>query len=250
MTADRHILAIDTAWAACSVAVTCTAGPAAASEHQSNAVARHEPMTTGHAERLFPMVREVMAEAGLAFRDLDAVAVTVGPGSFTGVRVGIAAARGLALATKLPTLGATSLAPLARLAAKQRHSDGLADTSIAGITVVQDARRGNVFVQTFDANGQTPLTDAALVAVDELPTFALPETAHILTGSASDMLRDAKPGTSFSLVSAETANGVDSATALALTEVDLLEMSPIKPLYLRPPDAKAQVGKSLLRQSP
>jgi tRNA threonylcarbamoyl adenosine modification protein YeaZ len=67
--------------------------------------ARHEPMSRGQAERLMPMLTEILGGAGIGWRDLDALAVGIGPGNFTGLRVAVAAARGLALATGLPAHG-------------------------------------------------------------------------------------------------------------------------------------------------
>ena len=238
MSVDRNILAIDTAFAACSVAI---AGREGLSVH------RHEPMTKGHAERLFPMIREVMDEAALEFRDIDAVAVTIGPGSFTGVRVGIAAARGLALATGLPTLGATSLATLARIAARNGDMNETAGAAQSNVMVVQDARRGNVFVQEFDGQGRTAVSEARLLPSSDLATIVTLSANYRVTGSAANLLLESAPET------ASRATVIDIAesepTAVALTEVDLVEMRPVRPLYLRPPDAKAQVGKSLVRQS-
>ncbi|MCH7931874.1 MAG: tRNA (adenosine(37)-N6)-threonylcarbamoyltransferase complex dimerization subunit type 1 TsaB, partial [Proteobacteria bacterium] len=93
-----NVLALDTATAACSVALWSDGTVLAQ---------RFATMARGHAEALMPMVEAVMAEAGLAFADLDLVATTVGPGTFTGLRVGLAAARGLALAGGLPIVGVT-----------------------------------------------------------------------------------------------------------------------------------------------
>ena len=106
-----NILAFDTCLGAVSVAVRWRgAGGEWLMRHA------HEVRERGHAERLMPMMAEVMEEAGLAFSDIDRIAVTVGPGTFTGVRVGVAAARGLALASGVATVGATSLAVMAHQA--------------------------------------------------------------------------------------------------------------------------------------
>ena len=98
------LLAVDCATNACSAALWLDDG---AGPH------RYRAMRRGHAETLMPMVRAVMDEAGLAFSDLDAIAVTTGPGAFTGIRIGLAAARGFALAANLPLIGVTTLEAVA-----------------------------------------------------------------------------------------------------------------------------------------
>ena len=102
-----RILAIDTALEACAAAVLDTA--------QGIVLARESiAMTRGHAEALMPLIERVMVKSDGGFAALDRIAVTVGPGSFTGLRVGIAAARGLALAAGKPAIGLTTLAALPR----------------------------------------------------------------------------------------------------------------------------------------
>ena len=95
-----RLLALDTATAACSVALWRDGAVLAR---------RFEAMLRGQSEALMPMVGAVLAEAGCGFKDLDAIAVTVGPGAFTGLRIGLAAARGMALAAELPLIGVTTL---------------------------------------------------------------------------------------------------------------------------------------------
>src|SRR6478609_5780043 len=98
-----RILAIDTALEACSAAVLDTeAGRTIAGESID--------MARGHAEALMPLIARVMSDAQIDFSELGRIAVTVGPGSFTGMRVGIAAARGLALAAGRPAVGLSTLA--------------------------------------------------------------------------------------------------------------------------------------------
>src|SRR5258708_23650383 len=101
-----RVLAIDTALEACSAAVLDT-------ERADGAVYESLPMVRGHAEALIPLIARVLKRAGLAFSEIDRIAVTTGPGSFTGLRVGISAARGIARAAKKPVVGLTALAACA-----------------------------------------------------------------------------------------------------------------------------------------
>ena len=126
------------------------------------ALHRLEPMEKGQAERLMPLLSELMAEAGLTWRDLGRIAVGTGPGNFTGVRIAVAAARGLALASGCPALGVTRLEALAH---------GLPRP----LTVIEDARRGEVYVQNFTDDGAG---DARLCKAE-------PDTQGALTGSAA-----------------------------------------------------------------
>lgn len=136
-----QILAFDTAAAACSAALW---------RDGTVRARRLEPMARGQAEALLPMVRAVLDEAGAAFADLDLLAVTVGPGAFTGLRIGLAAARGLALATGLPCLGVTTLEAVAQaVPAAARTGDA--------ILAVLDTRRDDVYAQTF-GNDLNPWT--------------------------------------------------------------------------------------------
>src|SRR5919204_2428098 len=110
-----RVLAIDTALEACSAAVLDPDGGITASESLA--------MTRGHAETLMPLIARVMNGARVEFAQLDRIAVTVGPGSFTGLRVGIAAARGIALAAGKPAIGLSTLSALAapHVAARSDH---------------------------------------------------------------------------------------------------------------------------------
>ena len=119
------VLALDTTLAACSVAVV---------EDGRVLAARSEPMLRGHQERLAPLVAEAMAEAGVGFAALDRVGVTVGPGSFTGLRVGLAFAKGLSVALSIPCVGVGTLEALAASDARVGGKEGF-------IAAVIDARR-------------------------------------------------------------------------------------------------------------
>src|SRR2546423_14154185 len=135
-----NVLAFDTCLGAVSVAVRWQ-GPGGdwLTRHA------HEARERGHAERLIPMMTEVMEHAGLAFSDLHRIAVTVGPGTFTGVRVGVAAARGLALASGVVVVGATTLAVMAHQA-DQLLGPARGDRLLA---VAGDARPGSPYLQLF-----------------------------------------------------------------------------------------------------
>src|SRR5580693_643746 len=135
-----RVLAIDTALEACSAAVLDT---------EQAAVGAHEslPMVRGHAEALIPLIARVLEKAGLDFAALDRIAVTTGPGSFTGLRVGIAAARGIALASGKPAVGLSTLAALAA-----PHIAGNEDTPVAAAI---DARHDCVYLQVFGPDGRT-----------------------------------------------------------------------------------------------
>src|SRR5262249_46804574 len=126
-----RVLAIDTALEACSAAVLDTDRGVLASESI--------PMQRGHAEALMPLIARVMDAAGAAFATLDRIAVTTGPGSFTGLRVGIAAARGIALAAERPAYGVVTLAAYAAPLIAQ-------DDSIPIVAVI-DARHAHLYMQ-------------------------------------------------------------------------------------------------------
>lgn len=117
---------------------------------------RQELMEKGQAERLMPFLKDMLTEAGLEWRGLSRIAVGTGPGNFTGVRIAVAAARGLALASGVPALGVTRLEALA-------HGLPLP------VTVVEDARRGEAYVQTFAADGPGPATLARIDGLALIP---------------------------------------------------------------------------------
>ena len=120
------ILAFDTSAARCAAALVSEARVLAA---------RDEAMDRGQAERLLPMLEEMLAEAGAGWADLDGIAVCTGPGNFTGVRIAVAAARGLALALGVPAVGVSAF-------------EALADRRGPARVAIRD-RRGTVFVQAF-----------------------------------------------------------------------------------------------------
>lgn len=211
------ILAIDTALSACSAAVLAGGRVLAAGS---------EPMVRGHQERLAPMVAEVMAEAGIDFRKLDRIGVTAGPGSFTGLRVGLAFAKGLSLALDAPAVGIGSLEALARsLPPKEARPDEV-------VAACVDARRGQVYLQVF-RDGRAwdePQAASAEDAVVEIQRIA--GDRHIqLAGSGAAILAPHLPRAGIS--SAQVPDPVVVARLAAAAEP-----RPLAPIYLRAPDAK------------
>lgn len=179
--------------------------------------ARHELMARGHQERLGGLVRDVAAEAG-GFAGLDRIAVTVGPGSFTGLRVGLAFALGLGAALDRPVLGVTTLEALAL---GVDVADGLP------VLAAIDARRGEVYAQTF-AGGQPSGEPEALTlaAARDLARALGPAR---LVGSGAPLLAEACPAAAVEALAAPSPEGLVAAARRA--------DRPARPLYLRAPDA-------------
>jgi tRNA threonylcarbamoyladenosine biosynthesis protein TsaB len=235
---SMKILAFDTSLGALSAAVRWRSADGVWLLREA-----HEVRERGHAERLMPVILKLMGEAGLPFCELDRIAVTIGPGSFTGVRVGVAAARALALATGAPTVAASSLAVMAHQSSEalgtQRRGRVLA--------MALDARRGSVYLQLFPcghhAAGPPQLVSASAAAllIGRTPTILVGSGAMLVgqalaacDGEAETMLLDLLP----------------SARALALMASELPPTRPLRPLYLKPPDVRPPADPSLLRACP
>ena len=221
-----NILALETSMGACSAALLRTTG-GACSLH-----ACQDEMQRGHAEALMPMVAEVLAEAGVPAGDLDVIAATVGPGSFTGVRIAIAAARGLSLVTQAKIYGTDSLSVMARAAPVEAEPNG-------PFAVAVDARRGMVYLGLYDKTGRK-LDGPLLVAPDDAVRL-LPSTLRLAVGSGAPLLADAAAAQGLTVEPVLTAL---QPSAVALAEIALESGETIdifRPLYLRPPDAKPQV---------
>ncbi len=230
------ILAFDTSFAACSAAVGSLGTFGGGAEILA---ARFEGMEQGHASRLMPMIKEVMKEARLGFAELDGLAITSGPGTFTGTRIAVAAARALSLATDLPVYGATSLAVMARKAAA-----GLAENGAGrDIAVAVDARRGQFYVQVF-ANG-APYDDPQLFDLAGAAT-KIAERSAVVVGSGAPSVVEAAQHLAKKIDLGPVDLLPDAADLLA-TQCELL--NPPKPLYLRPADAKPQAKSPIARIS-
>jgi tRNA threonylcarbamoyladenosine biosynthesis protein TsaB len=218
------LLALDASGPAISVAVLRDGTLLA---HHQQALAR------GHAERLPPALAACMAAAGSGFAALAAIAVTIGPGSFTGIRVGLAAARGLGFALGIPVLGVTTLDAVA-------HGLDPAERAGRPVLALIDSKRADVFAQRFgpdlaplDAPRALPLAAAAKLAQPPL----------IVTGDAATMIAAAA-----GLVIAPAAPDARIIARLAAARWALGEAMPAAPLYLRPPDATVPEAGGRLRR--
>ncbi|HTH95980.1 MAG TPA: tRNA (adenosine(37)-N6)-threonylcarbamoyltransferase complex dimerization subunit type 1 TsaB [Stellaceae bacterium] len=214
----RTVLAFDCSGASCSAAVLSEGDILA---HRFAAMAR------GQAEALVPMIGEVMAQAGLSFVSLDAIVTTVGPGSFTGIRLGLAAAQGLALASSRPILAVSAF---------EAHLAGLgAGPPAHPVLVAIDSRRGPVFAQVFGTN-RAALTEPMQLEPAEVerhlpagPVVAIGDGAVLLKGYV-DPARIGPAGASPHIDAAALARLVGGALAWRPRV-----LAPV-PLYLRPPD--------------
>lgn len=211
-----NVLAIDTA-SVCAVAVA---------RNGQAAVARRRDIARGHAEALVPMIEDALAEAGLAFDTLDLVAAAVGPGSFTGLRTGLATARGLALALGKPTHGVSSLAATAYAAAARRP-----------ILIVLESKRAEIYAQAFDA-GLHPLTEPMLRRPDEIAAL-LPLGVSCMAGDAAERLRAVLAA---EIIATEAGDAVAIAAIAIAEHGDGIAGLPLRPLYLSPPLAVAPAG--------
>jgi tRNA threonylcarbamoyladenosine biosynthesis protein TsaB len=220
------ILAVDTALGACSAAVL-----------DGEQILAHELaiMERGHAEALAPVVQGLMHRAALQFTELDRLAVTTGPGTFTGQRVGLAFMRGLRLALKLPLIGITTLEAMAAAAMDQAPA--------AFAAALHDAKRGEVYAGLY-ARDETVLAPALLPLNDAVARISS------LAGSPSESLTFA--GTAAEAACARYTENGGRGIVTAVRHPDALWVARLAlrapetnaappPLYLRPPDARLPV---------
>jgi tRNA threonylcarbamoyladenosine biosynthesis protein TsaB len=224
-----RILAIDTSCGAASVAVFDGAA-------RQTLAKKIEPMKHGHAEALAPMVASLMGEIDGGFESLGAIGVTVGPGSFTGIRVGLALARAMALALEIPAIGVSTLVAFA--------APLLAELRPGVIVSAVDARHEAVYFQAYEMSGRPlfapragPLRDA-IRSAGAGPARFVGDAAGLLAaearrdGLACEVYPSLYPDID---AVALIAHAADPAT------------SPPRPLYVKPPDAKPAAGEAIAR---
>lgn len=221
------VLGLDTAGFGCATAIW----------RDGTVVARRgEARSHGHAEVLVPMILGVLAEAGLALGDVDLYGVTVGPGAFTGLRVGLATVGGLALASGRPVLGVTSLEAVA-------HGVPGKEWRGATLVVALDSRRSDLFVQAFSGDhtgtGLTPLGAPAAVSPTDLAgwlTGIAPGQRVVVAGDAAAHAvagLSSIPRVTMALAPPAIDPGI--VAALAAARIDQATPDPPAPLYLRSP---------------
>ncbi|MCR9137287.1 MAG: tRNA (adenosine(37)-N6)-threonylcarbamoyltransferase complex dimerization subunit type 1 TsaB [Alphaproteobacteria bacterium] len=222
------LLAVDTSGHLCAACLYDTAADAEPVQVQ-------EDIGRGHAERLFPVVDQVLSLAGRSYADLDRLAVCIGPGSFTGVRVGVAAMRGLSLALEIPLVGISVFDAIRRPAGRDQP-----------VLVAIDARRNEVYVQ-LSAAGDKAVQSPQVMSPEAAGALAV-QSGAALIGSGVAALRPFLP------------SGPESPAVLGEESViDLIGLARIAadrepgqqqpvPLYLRAPDAKPQTGFALPRR--
>ncbi|UTD27164.1 tRNA (adenosine(37)-N6)-threonylcarbamoyltransferase complex dimerization subunit type 1 TsaB [Bradyrhizobium sp. WD16] len=215
------ILAIDTALEACAAALLDT---------DANALLAQEtkPMARGHAEALMPLLARVMQAAAVPFTALDRIAVTTGPGSFTGLRVGLSAARGLALAANKPVVGVTTLSAFA--------APLVSDNVAAPVLSVIDARHDQVYFQLVSGNGGT-LVRPRIAPIAEV-LAAAEHGAPRIVGNAARLIAERWPAPAPIEVRQETAPDIGWVAWLGAAVSP--SIAPARPYYLRAPDAKPQ----------
>src|SRR5579863_5381296 len=215
------ILAIDTALDACAACVLDTdAARVIAQESQA--------MKRGHAEALMPLIGRVIEKSGVAFAALDRIAVTTGPGSFTGLRVGLSAARGIALAANKPVVGVTTLTAYAAPAVSRNAEHP--------VVCAIDARHEHVYLQVVAGNGSALVPPKLASMTEALGAWRF--GAPHLVGNAAKMLADRWPTHAVPPFKVDPLPAPEIAWIGWLGAAVSPNTAPARPFYLRAPDAK------------
>jgi tRNA threonylcarbamoyladenosine biosynthesis protein TsaB len=218
------VLAIDTAGTGCFAAVYDSATDAVLASAGAD-------IGRGHAEQLMAFIDQALAKSGKVLADMDRIAVTIGPGSFTGIRVGVAAARGFALALNVPAVGVSTLAAIAE-AGRELHPG-------RAILATIDAKRDELYCQSFEADG-VARSEALMLEIPEAQRL-FADFDGLICGTATRHLTDHPP---------------ESAAQTDLTDIRLVarlgaaadpSRGKPSPLYLRGPDVKSQAGFAVAR---
>lgn len=223
------ILALDTAGSLCAAALYDP------QTQQVLAEVSHD-IGKGHAELLLDYIAQCFEAAKISRSDVTRIAVNIGPGSFTGVRVGVSAARGFGLALSCPVIGISGFEALSR------EMQVLAPAQ--PVLIALSAYRGDIYAQGFDAQGQAVTTPLAGNEAELLLVLEQLGAEYALAGSCAAQLQAAE-GRERRIISASAHASIGTFARLAaLREAG----TPPEPLYMRGPDVKPQTGFALPRQ--
>ena len=187
-------------------------------------------MKRGHAEALMPLIARVIKQAGIAFASFDRIAVTTGPGSFTGLRVGLAAARGIALAADKPVVGLTTLTAYAAPVVSQNGEQSVMSAI--------DARHDHVYFQAVSGNGGSLIRPRVASIAEALDAAKL--GSAYLVGNAAKILSQRWPADATPPFKVDAQPAPDIAWVAWLGAAASPNTAPARPYYLRAPDAKPQ----------
>lgn len=239
--ADMVVLGLDCACSACSVALLVE-GKVAASESVA--------MPRGHAEALVPMIESTLAAASISYQEIDRIGVTVGPGSFTGMRTGLATARALSLALGKPLAGVTTLEVVAAMAAATLAEDAVNSESPA-ILAVMETRRTDLYVQLFGGPDSVLDAPTAAAAEDILSRLSGVKDSITVAGDGAPRLLDspaASPVRFQHLAGILSPDAAMIARLAAKTNDRLIsDRNNIRPLYIHPPQATIPKNGGKLR---
>ncbi|MDX1736707.1 MAG: tRNA (adenosine(37)-N6)-threonylcarbamoyltransferase complex dimerization subunit type 1 TsaB [Alphaproteobacteria bacterium] len=227
------ILALDTSCASCSAAVwsndTCLAS-------------KFEPMMRGQSENLIPFIDDVLKEANVEMAELDALAVTTGPGAFTGIRICLSTARALALALNLPLVDLTTMEAL--ISATQRDAKDWKAEKVDVVAVLIETKRQDLYVQLFDT-ACVPLNEPVAMMpqsiVQDIQSHVEEGKALLIGDGAQRFIEMCEPSFDYEFSSQETQPNAGAFGARAYEKLmqygsEKFLVAP-KPIYLRPPDA-------------
>ena len=225
-----RILALDTALPAVSACVLDSQSP-------EPLVSEFVPMERGHAEALMPLIERVVARVDGGFASIDRIAVTVGPGSFTGIRIGVAAAQGVALACGIRAVGVSTLAALAAPLLFD-EPDGIIVSAI-------DARHGHIFFTAYGPGGRVLTSPRILPLEDACRLLGAGRIRAVGSGAPLLRMETEKLGGNMIVV-----NNAPSPEIFAVARLGLVadpENAPARPIYLKAPDVRPAANPSLPR---
>jgi tRNA threonylcarbamoyladenosine biosynthesis protein TsaB len=225
-----YIFAFETANFSCSAAIINADTP----YHLKVLAFEKEESPYSQGRQLLPLLQTILKKAGLTFKDMHAIAVTTGPGSFTGVRIGLATALGLRLATGLPVIGISSFEVAAALIASHNtYNANTHNTYSYPIFVILESRRQDQYCQLFDASGKA-LKPAVALFMEEMKTYVPGPVIVAGNGrvpASLQLMHTATPATPPMFDARDVAR---YASSIILHH--RVDQYPLAPFYLRPPD--------------